>query len=83
MRLPQCRKLPRRIIVITERLLCRRQQARQIDVSDGGRAAGEALAGVRSLRGRQDLTEGAIEGDPVAVGKHEMSLARSPLHCKA
>jgi hypothetical protein len=38
---------------------------------------------VRSLRRRQDAAEDTIERDPVLVGRHEWSLARSPLHCKA
>ena len=70
MRLPQCRTLTRRITITAERLLQSREQARQIDVAERGNATGEALAGVRGLRGREDGAERVIERNPVPVGGH-------------
>jgi hypothetical protein len=51
----------------------------QIDIAQGRSAACEPLAGVRDLRRRQNMAEGAVEGHPVVFGGHESSLLRSPL----
>ena len=57
----------------------RLEQAGQDDVAQRAGAPGEACAGLRQLRRREEMAERMIEGDPVAVGRHGTSLARSPL----
>ena len=84
MRVLQLPHFARKIAAVTG-LAQQSDESRNVDVAYGFGAVSEALAGVRGLRRRQDATEGAVEGDPVAheVPHRTESLPRSPLYCKA
>jgi hypothetical protein len=52
------------------RRLGRVEQARKVDRGQRSGALRESPASVRGLRSRQDVTEGMVERDPVAIGGH-------------
>jgi len=51
------------------------EQTRKVDRAQRSGASGEPPASVRGLSSRQDVTEGMVERDPVAIGGHGMEFS--------